>query len=45
MTRTHGHYFDRILAHDLKFMCSEYGWFMMHGYDDMIDNVILQNGV
>ena len=24
----------------MRYMCSEYGWIMIYGYDDMIENVI-----
>ena len=33
-----------MLSHDLKFMCTEFGQFMMNGYEDMNDNVKTQNG-
>ena len=29
----------------MKFICSEYDFVMKYGYDDMIERVILQNGV
>ena len=45
MTRKRVHYLDRNLAHVMKFMCSEYELIMIYGYDDMIERVILQNGV
>ena len=31
-------------SHDLKLMCVKFGGFMMIGYEDIDDNVILQNG-
>ena len=33
-----------MLDNDLKFMCTEFGQFMRHGYEDMNDNVKTQNG-
>ena len=33
-----------MLTNDLKFMCIEFGQFMMNGYEDMNDNVKTQNG-
>ena len=33
-----------MLRHDLKLMCVKFGGFMMFGYEDIDDNVILQNG-
>ena len=45
MTRKRVHYLDRNLGHVMKFMCSEYDFVMIYGYDDMIERVILQNGV
>ena len=33
-----------VLTNDLKFMCIEFGQFMMNGYEDMNDNVKSQNG-
>ena len=32
------------IARDLKFMCYKFGCITKLGYEDMIDNVILQNG-
>ena len=43
MTRTRT-WIVSILSHDLKFMCTEFGQFMMNGYEDMNDNVKTQNG-
>ena len=34
----------RMLRHDLKLMCVKFCGFMMFGYEDIDDNVILQNG-
>ena len=45
MTRKRVHYVDRNLGHVMKFMCSEYDFVMIYGYEDMIERVILQNGV
>ena len=45
MTLKRVHYLDRNLAHVMKFMCSEYDFVMIYGYDNMIERVILQNGV
>ena len=45
VTRKRVHYLGRNLAHVMKFMCSEYDFVMIYGYDDMIERVILQNGV
>ena len=33
-----------MLTHDLKFMCTELGQFMMNSYEDMNDNENSQNG-
>ena len=33
-----------MLDNNLKFMCTEFGQFMMHGYEDMNDKVKTQNG-
>ena len=41
MTLKRVHYLSRNLAHVMKFMCSEYAFVMMYGYDDMIERVIL----
>ena len=43
VTRT-GMWIVRLLENGRKFMCSEYGWFRMNGYEDMNDNVNSQNG-
>ena len=45
MTRKRVLYLGRNLGHVMKFMCSEYDFVMIYGYDDMIERVILQNGV
>ena len=45
MTRKRVHYLGRNLGHVMKFMCSEYEFVMIYGYDDKIERVILQNGV
>jgi len=45
MTRKRVHYLGWNLAYVMKFMCSEYDLVMTYGYDDMIERVILQNGV
>ena len=45
MTRKRVHYVNRNLGHVMKFMCSEYDFVMIYGYEDMIERVILQNGV
>ena len=33
-----------LLSYGMKFMCIEYGWFRMNGYEDMNDHVKSQNG-
>ena len=33
-----------LLINDLKFMCIEFGQFIMNGYEDMNDHVKTQNG-
>ena len=43
MTRT-GTWIVSMLAHDLKFMGTEFGQFMRNGYEDINDNVNTQNG-
>ena len=45
MTRMRVYYLNRNLGNVMKFMCSEYDLVMIYGYDDMIERVILQNGV
>ena len=40
MTRKRVHYLGRNLGHVMKFMCSEYEFIMIYGYDDMIERVI-----
>ena len=34
-----------MLNHDMKFMCTGFGQFMMNSYEDMNDKVKSQNGV
>ena len=43
MTRT-GSLVISMLDNDRKFMCIEFGWFVMNGYEDMYDEVKSQNG-
>ena len=43
MTRTRT-WIVSALTNDLKWMCIEFGQFMMNGYEDMNDNVNTQDG-
>ena len=45
MTRKRVHYLGRNLGQVMNFMCSEYDFVMIYGYDVMIERVILQNSV